>query len=187
MKMRLTNMKFVLLPLLIGPMLLLTACDTTKTPTNITNQSTSTTQQTIPPQTPATTKSNINEAASVQASRVPKQFYEYLNERNYKSAVSLLGPQLQFEGTPSYIKYIKNIKQVTFIKFQDISSDPGPIDPNYAKYYQIKVYYAEINVEVQNPDLVSGLAGVNYRRFILIKKTKNSPWLIDSDEDTPQR
>jgi hypothetical protein len=186
--------KLIFLALLFSQMLSLSACGhstisvSKTTPAASTQtQSNSSTQQTPTPSASQSSQSNIDESADPSSAEIIKHFYQYLNEQNYKSAVSLLGPQLQFEGDPNTIKYLKNIKKTNFIKLEDISNNSGPIDPNYSQYYKIKVYYAEINFEVQDPNLVKGLEGVNYRRFILIKKTEQSSWLIDTDEDTPER
>lgn len=129
---------------------------------------------------------NIQLAPDATAARIPKLFYQYVTARNFKEATKLLGPQLKFETAPSMLKYLQNIVGANFLELRDISKNPGPIDPNYEKYYRIKVYYAKIMIKVANPNLVAGLNGVNYRKFILIKISKNSPWLIDTDEDTPK-
>lgn len=134
-----------------------------------------------------TPHSNIVQTPVPEAQKVIQKFYQDINEQKYQDAASLLGPQLKFEGQPEYIKYLKNMKQVTITKLVDISNDSGPIDPNYKQYFAIKVYYGELNIKVQDPNLVPTLGGKNYRRFILIKENQDSPWLIDTDENTPKR
>lgn len=134
-----------------------------------------------------TTQSNIQTAPDPTATRVIRQFYQNLGEQKYSSAVMLLGPQLQFEGSLKCIKCLKNIKKTAFLKLEDISNEPGAINPNYSKYYAVKVYYGELNIQVRDPALVPSLEGMNERRFILIKKDKKSSWLIDTDEDTPRQ
>ncbi len=131
--------------------------------------------------------SNIELKTDPVAARVPKLFYKYVEEGKYNQAGELLGPQLKFEAGLSFRKYLKNIKYVDFERIVDISANPGPINATYAKYYKIKVYYADMDVEVRNPKLVPNLQGPQSRRFILIKEKRNSPWLIDTDEDTETR
>ncbi|BBW97921.1 DUF4829 domain-containing protein [Geobacillus icigianus] len=136
---------------------------------------------------PQTARSNIVKTPVPEAQKVIEKFYQDINKQKYQDAASLLGPQLKFEGQPEYSKYLKNMKQVTITKLVDISNDSGPIDPNYKQYFAIKVYYGELNIKVQDPNLVPTLGGKNYRRFILIKENRDSPWLIDTDENTPKR
>lgn len=131
--------------------------------------------------------SNIKIVQDLNAKNVIVRFYNLLNNKKYSSASALLGPQLKFEGTPKFAKYLKNIKNTKIIKLVDISKNPGPINPNYNKYYKVKIYYGEINIKVQDPNLVPNLRGVNYRKFILIKKNKKSSWLIDLKQGTNKR
>lgn len=116
-----------------------------------------------------------------------QKFYQDINEQKYQDAASLLGPQLKFEGQQENMKYLKNLKQVTITKLVDISNDSSAIDPNYEQYFAVKVYYGELNIKVKDPNLVPTLGGKNYRQFILIKENQDSPWLIDSDENTDKR
>lgn len=178
--------KLALVPTLLLSILVSSACGTTQGNELKEQINRPITQKHV---TSATTnnKSNIEAAPDSKAAEVPKLYYQYLSDKNYSEAIKLLGPQLKFQGAPNFMKYLSNIKQVSFRSYEDISKNPGQIDPSYAKYYRIKVYYAVINIEVRNPNLVQGLEGVNYRRFILIKKTPRSSWLIDTDEDTPPR
>ncbi|MCY0892599.1 MAG: hypothetical protein OWR52_03705 [Acidibacillus sp.] len=129
---------------------------------------------------------NIQITPDGSAAKVPEKFYKLVTEGKLGDASTLLGPQLRFETAPTMIKYLKNIVSVKFLELRDISKDPGPIDPGYKRYYRIKIYYGVIDIRVANPNLVSGLNGINYRKFILIKIAKNQPWLMNTDEDTPK-
>lgn len=164
-------------------LLFLSACGS---PNNTKKDSTSLSQNQTYSSSPNPARINIELSSDTNAAKVPELFYQYLNTENYKAAGALLGPQLKFEASPKYIKYLKNEQHTTFIKFKDISKNPGPLNPEYSKYYLVKVYYGEINIEVRDPSLVPSLGGINYRRFILVKLSKTSPWLLDTDEDTPK-
>ncbi|MCY0901551.1 MAG: hypothetical protein OWU32_05105 [Firmicutes bacterium] len=120
------------------------------------------------------------------AVEVPVTFYKLVTERKFTEASKLLGPQLRFETDPTMIKYLKNIVSAKFLEIKDISKDLGRIDPEYKRYYRVKVYYGIIEMRVANPNLVSGLNGMNDREFVLIKMAKKDRWLMDADEDVPK-
>ncbi|MEE6453230.1 DUF4829 domain-containing protein [Gottfriedia acidiceleris] len=127
--------------------------------------------------------SNIVTATVAEAERVPKLYYKSLNEKKYDDAIKLLGPNIAFYGDPSSRKYLENLKYTTFLEIKDISStDKFRLSPNQEQYYVVKAYYAKINIEVSNPELVPMIIGINYRLMIVIKETENSQWLLDSDE-----
>ncbi|WEG12848.1 DUF4829 domain-containing protein [Pullulanibacillus sp. KACC 23026] len=174
--------------MILSSLLVFSACSTT-TKTNTEKKVTLNQEQKSTSvkatETSRSQKSNIIISSDPKAKETIVNFYQYLNEQKYHEAIKLLGPQLQFEGNPDNIKYLKNYKKATFLELKDISDNPGLIDNGYSNYYAIKIYYGKINVEVRDRNLVPTLEGMNYRKFILIKKDKTSPWLIDTDEATP--
>ncbi|PGL72591.1 hypothetical protein [Bacillus sp. AFS055030] len=128
-------------------------------------------------------KSNIVTAAVAEAEQVPKLYFKFLNEKKYDDAIKLLGPTIAFYGDSSSRKYLENLKHTTFLEFKDItSSDKFRLSPIQEEYYAVKAYYAKINNEVSDPELVPMIIGINYRLMIVIKETKNSQCLLDSDE-----
>lgn len=122
-----------------------------------------------------------------QARQAILNFYSYLEKKDYKAAVSLLGPEIKFEGSPKVIKYLKNIQKATFHKLIDISNEDIYDLFQYKKYYAVKVYYAEIDFKVKDPKLVPALTTTRYRYIYVIKEKKNSPWKVDMDSETDKR
>lgn len=41
-------------------------------------------------------------------------------------------------------------------------------------------------MQVKDKDLVPELLKPQYRRMVVVKLTKDSPWLLDADESTPE-
>ncbi|MFF2875117.1 DUF4829 domain-containing protein [Gottfriedia sp. NPDC057991] len=128
-------------------------------------------------------KYNIERESFAEAEQVPKLYYKFLNEKKFDAAIKLLGPTLAFYGDPSSRIYLENLKYTTFLEYKDISSTHKfRLSPIQEQYYAVKAYYAKIYIEVNNPELVPMIIGINYRLMIVIKETENSPWLLDSDE-----
>lgn len=120
------------------------------------------------------------------AENIPHLFYQYLNNKKYDSAINLLSPTLKFEGDPSMRKYLENLEHTDFIEFKDITSESGFLNAIQEQYYAVKIYYAVIRINVKDKNLVPTLNGTQYRRMVVIKTSKDSPWLLDADEDTPK-
>lgn len=177
--------------------LILSACNngTSNSPNNSVKTSSKITQkisqsnnaEAISKKTNSKTQDNIVLKPNKAAKETIFKFYQYLEEKDYKSAVSLLGPQIKFEGKPKMIKYLKNIQKATFHKLIDISNEKLPDLYQYKKYYAVKVYYGEVNFKVKDPNLVPALTTTRYRNIYVIKEKKNDPWKIDMDSETPQR
>lgn len=129
---------------------------------------------------------NIIKEPVQEAAEVPKLYYKYLNEKNYDVASKLLGPSIAFYGDQSSRKYLVNLKQTTFVEYKDLSdTSKFGISRVQSDYYAVKAYYAKIDIEVNNPKLVPSIIGINYRLLLVVKETKDSPWLLDSDETMP--
>jgi len=129
-----------------------------------------------------TIPSNVITARVPEAEQVPKQYYQYL-EKKYEQVSDLFGPNLKFYGDPSNRKYLENLQQTTFESFKDISSTSYQLSRIQENYYGIKIYSAKLNIKVKEPNLVANFAVPQNRRFIVIQKEKNDPWLLDSEED----
>jgi hypothetical protein len=127
--------------------------------------------------------SNIITTRVPEAEKVPKQFYQYLNEKKYEQVSDLFGPNLKFYGHPSNRKYLKNLEVTTFKSFKDVSETSYQLSRIQESYYAIKVYSAKLNIKVIDPNLVANFAVPQNRRFVVIQKKKNDPWLLDSEED----
>lgn len=117
-----------------------------------------------------------------EAEAVPQLFYKYLNNKEYDKAIDLLSPNLKFEGDPANIKYLENIEHTDFIEFKDITTNFGYLDSSQQNYYAVKVYYAELKMQVKDKNLVPALLDTQYRRMVVVKLTKDGPWLLDADE-----
>ncbi len=156
----------------------------------ISSQNTNTkTQTTLKAETNNTQLNNSNILTDniLEAAEIPKMFYEFLNNKDYNKAVSLLGPTLKFEGDPSTIKYLRNLQHTDISDFKDISSENNLLDRTQQSYYAVKIYYAKLTIQIKDKSLVPQLVYPQYRRFIVVKQTKNSPWLLDGDEDVPPK
>ena len=127
--------------------------------------------------------------ADVNAANIPITFYDKLNKTQYDEAVKLLGPQLAFEGLPEYRKYLINLENTVIRNFKDISNEYAKVNitPTEKTYNAIKIYYADLDITVRDKDLVPALAAPQHRIFIIVKVSKDGPWLLDSDEETPAR
>ena len=119
----------------------------------------------------------------LEAEKVPKQYYQYLNEKKYEQASKLFGPNLKFYGEPSNRKYMVNLQKTTIESFKDISESSYHLRENQEDYYAIKIYSAKLNIKVKESNLVADFPLPQNRRFIVIQKKKNDPWLLDSEED----
>lgn len=182
---------------LMAPLLFVSAC---KEEARVTSQPISS-NETEAPSTYSTNSSqkmllsNLKVEPDPEAEKIPKLFYQYVTEGKYDEAAECLGPRLQFRGNANLLPYIKNIKKVSFIEMRDITSEPDTaklIENNYRglhpeEYYQIKVYYSVLRIEVTDSSLQPGLPGTNYRMMILIRETPNSPWILDTDANTEKR
>lgn len=123
-------------------------------------------------------------ASVPEAAKVPQQFYEAINNKKYDIAKSLLGPTLAFMGEDSMRKYWVNLESVEITNFKDISDKVVTLNSQQEKYYSIKFYYANLNIKVKDPNLVPNLNIMQTRKFTVVKVNKDSPWLLDGDEDT---
>ncbi|GAB6172472.1 hypothetical protein JCM15765_19500 [Paradesulfitobacterium aromaticivorans] len=131
------------------------------------------------------TAATITETNS-DAANIPIKFYEMLNNKQYDEAVKLLGPQLAFMGSPEYRKYLINLDNTVIKNFHDITNDPQVnITPTEQSYYAVKTYYADLDITVKDKNLVPALTLPQHRIFIVVKVTKDGPWLLDSDEACP--
>jgi hypothetical protein len=177
--------------------IIMSSCSNTKTINNSGNKSISsstsnksitknTTSSSSTIQNSKNTPNNIVKEAVPEAENVPKLFYNYLNNKEYDKAIALLSAALKFEGDPSQRKYLENLENTTFIKFKDITDNGGYLDSSQQQYFAIKIYYAELTIQVKDKNLVPGLLGTQYRRMVVVKVTKDSPWTLDADESTPQ-
>lgn len=129
-----------------------------------------------------------NSEANSDAANIPIRFYEMLNKKQYDQAVKLLGPQLAFLGSPENRKYLVNLENTVIKNFRDISNDPKVnITQTEKTYYAIKFYYADLDITVKDKNLVPALTAPQHRIFIVVKITKDEPWLLDSDEACPAR
>jgi hypothetical protein len=126
--------------------------------------------------------SNVITTRVPAAEKVPKQFYQYLNEKNYQVS-DLFGPNLKFFGHPSNRKYLENLQETTIESFKDVSETSYQLSRIQENYYGIKVYSAKLNIKVKDPNLVANFTVPQNRRFVVIQKEKNDPWLLDSEED----
>lgn len=129
---------------------------------------------------------NIVTSSVPEAESVPQKFYEAINNKNYDIAKSLLGPSLSFMGEDSMRKYWINLEHVEITNFKDISDKVSSLDPQHQKYYSVKFYYANLKIKVKDPKLVPNLNSPQTRKFTVVKINKDSPWLLDGDEDTDQ-
>lgn len=121
-------------------------------------------------------KYNIEREPLAEAEQVPKLYYKFLNEKKFDDAIKLLGPTLAFYGDSSSRIYLENLKYTTFLEYKDISNTHKfRLSPIQKQYYSVKAYYAKIYIEVNNPELVPMIIGINYRLMIVIKETENSP------------
>ena len=129
---------------------------------------------------------NVIKTSVSEAEEIPHLFYQYLNNKQYDKVTSVLGPLLKFEGDSSQRKYLENIENTTFLDFKDISSDGGyNLDSTQQNYFAVKVYYAVLSMKVKDKNLVPALVNTQYRKMVVVKVTKNSSWVLDSDESTP--
>ncbi len=127
--------------------------------------------------------------ADVNAANIPITYYDMLNKGQYDQAIKLFGPQLAFQGLPEYRKYLINLENTVIKNFKDISNEYSKLNitPIEWTYYAIKIYYADLNITVKDKDLVPALTAPQHRIFIIVKVTKDGPWLLDSDEATLAR
>jgi hypothetical protein len=136
--------------------------------------------------TSSNSKQVVEKNRSIQNSpkQVVKNYFKYKNEKNKNDIEKLLtkdslGPNHTwgFEDL-EYIKLI-NINEETNPTFKDgyLSNGRGSI--NGVKKENVKVYKVDYNVKYKEGAVTAEKNGKNTSWFFVIRKDKNSPWLID--------
>lgn len=126
---------------------------------------------------------NILQEKIPEAENTPHMFYQFINEKRYDEANSLLCPAQQ--GYGENLEYMKNIKHVEILDFKDISNVQNYTSLFHADYFAVKYYYAKLNFVVNDVKLTPRLAGVNLRIIGVGKEKSDSNWKIIEDMTSP--
>lgn len=126
---------------------------------------------------------NFQTAPSKEAAKIPLLFYQYLNDRQYNQAVSLMIPRTRkaYLG-PSLMRYMRNIKHADVEQFHDITQVWGGIPLDMTEYYKVKVYIAVVNFSVIDPKIAGIQIGRKVRRFFVVKTNESAPWQLMAEQ-----
>jgi hypothetical protein len=146
--------------------IILTGCSTTKTQQTNSQKQASESQRLLQPK------------------QVVENYFKYLNEKNKKALFTTItewqkAPNVEWGfDVREYIKLI-SVKEETNPVFKEgyLSNGRGSI--NGVKKENVKIYKIEYNVKYKKGAVVAEESGTQQKWCTLIRKDKNSPWLID--------
>lgn len=112
----------------------------------------------------------------------PQVIYNFandINDKNYEKALKNL-TSYQASGFAMDDKApLRNIEHMEILKLVDKTKDWQPgLNLNLKTLYSYKIYYAEIKFKVNNIIAAYTKNGINYRKIVITKASKNEPWLI---------
>ncbi|OBR94240.1 MULTISPECIES: DUF4829 domain-containing protein [Clostridium] len=147
--------------------IILTGCSTTKT------------QQT------SSQKQASESQRLLQPKQVVESYFKYLNEKNKKALFTTItewqkAPNVEWGfDIREYIKLI-SVNEETNPVFKEgyLSNGRGSI--NGVKKENVKVYKVDYDVKYKEDAITAEDNGKNTSWFFVVRKDKNSPWLIDS-------
>ncbi|OAA88570.1 DUF4829 domain-containing protein [Clostridium ljungdahlii] len=159
-------MKKVVL-VILSLFIMLTGCSITKTQQTSSQKQASESQQLLQPK------------------QVVENYFKYLNEKNKKALFTTItewqkAPNVEWGfDVREYIKLI-SVNEETNPVFKEgyLSNGRGSI--NGVKKENVKVYKVDYDVKYKEDAITAEDNGKNTSWFFVVRKDKNSPWLIDS-------
>ena len=126
--------------------------------------------------------SSKNETAA--AKKVVKNYFKYYNNKDKEALLTTVSEKSHGANTVWGFDDLKNIKLVFIDENTDesiyndyFSSGSGSV--NGISPENVKIFNVKFNVQYKKDSIFNHLNGFHYNDFILIRKDKDSPWVID--------